>query len=65
MLTGMGCPAATPGGQIPVVMQMSTVGGMIPADGIAWGLVGAERTQPCPVTSKARLLHSGCTANVV
>src|ERR1700682_5597636 len=65
MLTGMGCPAATPGGQMGRVMQMSIAGGVMPTAGIAWGLVGAERTQPLPVTSKALLLHMGCTANEV
>ena len=61
----MGCPAATPGGQIPVVMQISTVGGSMPVAGRTWGLVAAERTQPCPFASNQRLLHSGCTANLV
>src|ERR1700681_2594486 len=65
MLTGAGCPAATPGGQTPMVMQTSTVGGSMPVGGITCGFVGAERTQPWPFTSKDRLLHSGCTANLV
>src|SRR6266513_2581513 len=60
MLMGMGCPAATPGGHVGSVMQMSIAGGVMPTAGMACGLVGAERTQPSPVTSNALLLHSGC-----
>src|ERR1700741_3082542 len=65
MLTGIGWPAATPGGQTPVVMHMSVAGGVIPTGGMACGLVGAERTQPCPVTSNALLLQSGWMAKEV
>src|SRR5512140_2170020 len=65
MLTGMGCPAATPGGQTPYDWQTSVAGGVMPTGGMACGLVAAERTQPSPVTSKARLLQSGCTAKLV
>src|SRR6266436_8931476 len=65
MLTGMGCPAATPGGQVGRVMQMSIAGGVMPTAGMACGLLGADRTQPWPVTSNALLLQRGCTANEV
>jgi len=64
-LTGMGCPAATPGKQVPRVMQISIAGGVMPTEGIACGLAGAERTQPWPVTSNALLLHRGWIANEV
>src|SRR5512140_2835673 len=65
MFTGIGCPAATPDGQMPVVMHTSTDGGVIPTGGMACGCVGADLTQPCPLTSNDRLLHIGCTANDV
>src|SRR6266850_5033019 len=65
MLTGIGWPAAIPGGQRPKSAQISLEGGVMPTGGMACGLVGAERTQPSPVASKARLLHIGCTANLV
>src|SRR5438477_9457425 len=61
----MGCPAAIPGGQSPKSEQMSLAGGVMPTGGIACGFVGAERTHPSPLASKARLLHSGCTAKLV
>jgi hypothetical protein len=50
---------------MPVVVQMSTVGGSMPVGGITWGCVGADRTHPWPFTSNDRLLYSGCTANFV
>src|SRR5713226_6754809 len=65
MLTGMGCPAATRGGQVGKVIQISIAGGAMPTEGMTCGLVGAERTQPSPVTSNALLLHRGCTAKEV
>src|SRR5919108_357798 len=65
MLTGIGCPAATPGGHTPSVWHTSIAGGVMPTGGIACGCVGAESTHPCPLASNALLLHSGCTANFV
>ena len=68
MLTGICCPAATPGGQIPVVIQMSTAGGVIPTGGMACGLVGAERNirsrsrqMPCCSTAVARQKRCDCS----
>src|SRR5437868_4678238 len=65
MLTGMGWPAATPGQNPPIGPHTSTAGGWMPAVGMACGLVGAFSTHPSAPASAARLLHNGCTANLV